>query len=207
MDKTFGLRERKKGLLRIGLVDALIDQLNYHHFDEIKVTALCEIMNISEVTFFNYFNQKEELLQLYMLIWNFKREIQINKNGRKKGLPAISQIFEDIATTPNGVVILNTLMIYIAKAKSKTETLALSTCERWLISSSNTDLIPLELNQQFDIHLKEGIELGEISNQTDISNANLLLSSLFYGGALISHATGIPLKLHYDKSLQIIFHN
>lgn len=205
MNKEFGLRERKKGILKLSLVEALMKELNDKHFDDIKVKDLCYAVNVSEVTFFKYFDRKEELLQYYLQVWNYDREVRIFTEGRKEGIDAIYTMFEDIAATPNVVAVLNTQAVFISRSKVKPEPIILTPCERWLINSDVTPTNPLGLTEQFLRHLQQAIEDGSMTDTKDLNDYIMLLSSLFYGGSLISHATGTPLKEHYLRSLDIIF--
>lgn len=201
----YALRERKKAKLKIGLVNALIEEIKTRRFEEIKVKDLCYQMDISEVTFFNYFQQKEAMLQYYMAIWNYNREIHIQKIGRKKGLAAIHSLFDDIAATDNAVAIMNTLTTYIAKLTEKPGPVSLSECEMWLLSGEESPPPELDMNQQIIMHLEEAITGKELDPGINISEYHLLLSSLFYGGSIIAHAARTPLEQVYKNSLSIIF--
>lgn len=205
MDKQFGLRERKKGLLKLSLIEALLDALSHDHFDDIKVKDLCDVVNISEVTFFKYFERKEELLQYYMQVWNYEREVRIYNEGRKRGLEGIYAVFNDISVTANVIAILNTQAVFISRCKVRPDPIILTPCERWLIDNEHSPKSPLGLSEQFNLHLQEAIEDGYIPEDISITDCTMLLSSLFYGGSLMAHATGMPIKEHYQHSLKIIF--
>lgn len=205
MTKEFGLRERKKAMLKLNIVETLIKELENKDYDAIKVKDICAVVNTSEVTFFKYFEKKDELLQYYMLIWNYRRELRIAKSGRLEGLSGIRGIFEDIAATKNVVTILNTLLTFIARSKVKPKVLSLTDCEKWLIDDSTTDIDVLDLSAQFTLHLKEAQAKGELEPTANLTDLQLLLSSLFYGGTIISHTTGIDLLEHYAHSMEIIF--
>lgn len=187
------------------MVDTMVDLLEKKdHFDDIKVKTLCNLVNISEVTFFKYFERKEELLQYYMQIWNYRREVRLSQSGRSQGLDGIRSIFEDVGHTSNAIGILNTLCTFVVRSKEVPVSIRLSDCEKWVIDNKNPHIEPLSLDEQFTKHILEAIASGDLSKTTDVMNLHLLLSSLFYGGSIIAHATGKPIYDHYMDSLELI---
>ena len=64
------LRERKSARIKLALLDAALERMLKRPFAEITVKELCEAVEISEVTFFNYFHAKNELLRYYLRLWS-----------------------------------------------------------------------------------------------------------------------------------------
>lgn len=207
MTNIFGLRERKKAQLRLDLLASLLTHLLTNNFEDIKVNDLCDDVQISEVTFFKYFEKKEELLLYFMLIWNYKREIKLLKSGRKKGISAIYEIFDDIATTENATKIMTTLIGYISKTHTRPIKTELSPCEKWLIHNEETIETPMELDAQILLHLSEAIQQGQLKADTDTTALHIMLSTLYYGTPLITHMLSGNLQTHYRENLNLLFHN
>lgn len=206
MDKQYGKREIKKAKLRIDLMTFMLEELKGHTFDQIKVTTLCEKAGISEVTFFKYFDKKEELLQYFMQVWNYRREKRIHLEGRQEGLAAIRQIFYDLGTTEHAIKILNTVSGFISKSSEPPKKIHLTGCEKWLLDDQETyDIKVMDLSDQITYHLKEIIIQGEGLSVDEIAKMNLTLSSLFYGTAIIAHATSQPLLDLYMMQLDQLF--
>ena len=62
------LREQKAAALRVRLASELEKRLGNQRFDKVKVIDLGKAVGTSKVTFFKYFETKEELLRyLYYL--------------------------------------------------------------------------------------------------------------------------------------------
>lgn len=203
MNNNYGKRIIKKSQLKMALLQHMIDSLEGHVFDEVKVQYWCEKAQISEVTFFKYFEKKEELLQFYMQVWNYNRELRIQKEGRSSGLEGIRAIFDDISETKYAINILNSLSTFIGRSKEPPKKLILTDCDRWLLN--NTEIIePLQLEDQFRLHLSEAVKEGILENDLGNEKLILLLSSLFYGTPLIAHATGYMLKELYRNHLDIV---
>lgn len=206
MDMTYGLREKKKAQLKINLIETLIEELEHNTFDEIKVKTLCSKVGISEVTFFKYFEKKEELLQYYMQVWNYKRELILETSGRKEGVEGIRQIFADISDTDNVVNILNSVSTLISRSKEKPKQIVLTPCEMWLLNDErNPTMVPMGLSEQFMIHLEQAVVNGSLSSDLDLLAVDMILSSLFYGTPLIAHATAQNLKALYHSHLDLLF--
>ena len=69
MTKKPGLRERKFARTRLKLAQALVKRLQQASLEEIVVRDLCDDVEISEATFFNYFPRKLDLLDYYTQLW------------------------------------------------------------------------------------------------------------------------------------------
>lgn len=204
MTYEFGLRERKKAQLKLDLLDAMLVKMERYDFDGIKVSEICDMVSISEVTFFKYFDRKDELLLYYMQVWAYKRELRLHKEGRKTGIAAIYSIFDDIAKTPDAKKKMNTFSGFFSRLKKKPDEVNLSLCEKWLI---NKDVV-LEKSSGLDEQLIEAIDqgkkTGEINKDIDTEAMHILLATIFYGTPLIAHMTDADLQSYYADSLDMI---
>ena len=63
-----GLRERKKEKLRSELLNAALELFRERGYDETRVVDIVERVEVSEGTFFNYFNTKDALLDELALV-------------------------------------------------------------------------------------------------------------------------------------------
>jgi AcrR family transcriptional regulator len=63
-----GLRERKKERLRSELLNAALELFRERGYDETRVVDIVERVEVSEGTFFNYFNTKDALLDEIALV-------------------------------------------------------------------------------------------------------------------------------------------
>ncbi|MGL1890879.1 MAG: TetR/AcrR family transcriptional regulator [Spirochaetaceae bacterium] len=200
MDKTFGLRDEKKGILKLRILETTLKLLKKRDFDKIKVKDICKIVNTSEVTFFKYFVKKDEILQFFLQVWNYKRELNISKNGRQFGKDAIYKIFSDICETDQPTKIMLTIYNYISHLKERPKTLVLKDYEKYLIDNENRLEYILTLDDQIIKHLKE-------AKEDNIEEKAKLIGAIYYGTPLISHITREPLGELYIKNLDLLFSN
>src|SRR5210317_2229251 len=88
------LRQRKFAKTRLALAEAVTHHLEAASFDSLSVKALCERVQISEATFFNYFPRKEDLIVYLDRLWT----LELNWYGRQAAaqgnrLPVIEALF------------------------------------------------------------------------------------------------------------------
>ena len=88
------LRERKFAKTRLALADAASRHLEAAPFETLSVKSLCERVQISEATFFNYFPKKEDLIVYLDRLWT----LELNWYGQQamrqhQGLSVIDALF------------------------------------------------------------------------------------------------------------------
>lgn len=92
------LRERKFARTKQALLKAAVERLRHKRLDQITVKELCEEVEVSEATFFNYFARKEDLLayfiQLLIIQLNYRAQSVTGKDG---GLGFIDAVFDHAA--------------------------------------------------------------------------------------------------------------
>lgn len=64
-----GLRERKKAQTRKDLLAVAQTLFSEHEFGDVTIDQIVEMANVSQKTFFNYFQNKSQFLSEYMLDW------------------------------------------------------------------------------------------------------------------------------------------
>ncbi|MBI9103498.1 MAG: TetR/AcrR family transcriptional regulator [Spirochaetales bacterium] len=205
MTKEIGLRDKKKGLLRLEILETVTELMKENHFEDIKVKEICSMVNISEVTFFKYFKKKEDLLLFYMLVWNYRREMSIARLVREQGKIGIYSIFHDTASTELALEILLAFITYVSKLTERPAGLVLEDYEKLLLFDMGEIITPLSLDDQIVMHLQEAVDSGELPKEIDIHKTNNLISSIYYGTPLVAHMTGISLEKLYIENLDNIF--
>ncbi|MFA5259684.1 MAG: hypothetical protein WC450_00480 [Candidatus Omnitrophota bacterium] len=80
-DKKYSLRERKYAKTKIALTNAFIERLKKVRFNEISIKEVCESVEVSEATFFNYFPQKADVVSYYQQIVSLKISYEIQKKS------------------------------------------------------------------------------------------------------------------------------
>lgn len=68
-NKRGGLRERKKRQTREDLLSVAQTLFSNNEFSDVTVDQIADLANVSQKTFFNYFQNKAQFLEEYMLDW------------------------------------------------------------------------------------------------------------------------------------------
>jgi len=90
------LREKKYATQKLKILDAFDEKLKSKSLAEISVKEIAQELEISEMTFFNYFGSKKEVLVYFIELWSL--EMQMHIEGHEP-IDAIYRIFEKTAET------------------------------------------------------------------------------------------------------------
>ena len=195
--KKFPLRERKKAQTRLSILDSVINLLHDKPLSNITIEEICDEIQISKGTFFQYFPQKTDVLVLYGLLWNLEAMWLVTKSPKiAPGLDAINYIFKELGKKVEAHPRLWMEIIAIrahqpqkfAQMGSR-ETDQVNTVERLIRFPKlrGIESIPEgNFRQFFLLNLKAAIEKGELPETTDIETAYMSLACIFYGVPLMS---------------------
>ncbi|WP_311198801.1 TetR/AcrR family transcriptional regulator [Paenibacillus hexagrammi] len=95
-DQDLSLRELKKARNKVALYEAALELIETRMFKEVMLDDICRKAEVSRVTFFKFFQRKEELLVYFMRIWLTERVIEIEAK-RKRGFSAIRHVLLKVA--------------------------------------------------------------------------------------------------------------
>jgi AcrR family transcriptional regulator len=203
------LRERKFARTRLSLAEAATRHLEAASFESLSVKALCERVQISEATFFNYFPRKEDLIIYLDRLWT----LELNWYGRQaaeqhKGLPVIEALFRytsiQIQKKPGlmGEIIAH-------EARERTQGLEITTAERMLAFSDLSGIEGLSddsLESLLRNSLQAAIDLGDLPPNTAMAAAMVALVSIFYGVPLaMQHANPAAIGAMYRQQLALLW--
>jgi len=97
MPKTqLPLREKKYATQKLKILDAFDEKLKTKSLADISVKEIAAELEISEMTFFNYFGSKKEVLIYFIELWSLEMQILIEE---KEPIESIYLIFEETAKT------------------------------------------------------------------------------------------------------------
>jgi len=199
---SFGAREIKKAKTKLACLDATLELTRNCAFRDLKSKEIASHAGISEMTFFNYFSTKEDLLVYFMRLWSLE-EMARNMTEPLTGREAIDRIFsataEKIKQQPT---IMMSLIGFFASLTSLPKMAVVEPAERWLLYPELEDLqtrpIP-GLHETLMQHLEE------MDGSLDRQQLRNHLITLFYGGALNAHMSWQDLTLIYQDGLELIF--
>ena len=93
---SISLREKKYATLKLQILNTFDEKLKTKALADISVKEIAKELNISEMTFFNYFGSKKEVLIYFIELWSL--EMQMHIEGLEP-MQAIYKIFEQTANT------------------------------------------------------------------------------------------------------------
>ena len=133
------LRERKYATQKLKILDAFDEKLKAKSLADISVKEIAYELEISEMTFFNYFSSKKEVLIYFIELWSLEMQLLIDG---KEPIESIYLIFEKTAKTiednPNLFMEIVSAMALYGVAKKD---IKISKAERILRFGSDTDYV------------------------------------------------------------------
>lgn len=205
------LRERKFARTRLSLAEAVTNHLEAASFESLSVKSLCERVQISEATFFNYFPKKEDLIVYLDRLWT----LELNWYGRQAteqqhGLAVIEALFRytsiQIQKKPG---LMGEIIAHEARARERFDGPEITPAERMIAFSDLDDINSLpddSLENLLRGSLQAGIDQGELPPNTALAAAMVALVSIFYGVPLaMQHANPAAIGAMYRQQLALLW--
>ncbi len=204
-----GARDQKSAQIKTSVYKAFISMASKSLYEEIHVNHICEKVNISKVTFFKYFSQKEEVLRYFFRVWCLQRAIEY-KQVPLSGRESINHLFEKMSDTylkfPG---VPSCFVNYISKFKLPLKPVYLTVLERKALFPKVQDVESIEIvsiQQMIENFVLEAILNNEIGKSSDVKGITNLLLSLLFGTSFVASIRNIGQpRLVYLKNLNLIF--
>ena len=96
--REYSLREKKHARTKIALMNSFIARLRHSRFEDISIKDVCQSVEVSEGTFFNYFPEKIDVVTYYVnlmtmkLIWKARQKV-----AEGKFIALLNVFFEEMA--------------------------------------------------------------------------------------------------------------
>lgn len=210
-DHKPSLRQRKFARTRLSLAEAATLHLEVASFDTLSVKALCERVQISEATFFNYFPRKDDLIIYLDRLWT----LELNWYGRQaaeqqKGLAVIEALFRytsiQIQKKPG---LMGEIIAHEARARERSQGMEITLAERLMAFPDLTGIEELSddsLESLLRNALQDAIDQGDLPVNTAIAAAMVALVSIFYGVPLaMQHANPAAIGAMYRQQLALLW--
>ncbi|WP_312111618.1 TetR/AcrR family transcriptional regulator [Brevibacillus reuszeri] len=188
--ETISLREKKKAKTKLALLEGCLERIGEGTFRSVLVEDICQHAEVSKVTFFKFFPQKEDLLIYFMSIWQAECYVELS-NSSKRGLAAVRYIFakvtEDGKKHPG---IMLSLISFLSEQKMHPWIPILSEAELYLLfphEANRAEIAKVSLHDIFKQSVIEAREDGDLSPRISDEEAVILLFSMFYGAYLSAH--------------------
>lgn len=205
------LRERKFARTRLALAGAATQHLNSASLDSLSVKSLCERVQISEATFFNYFPRKDDLVAYLDKLWSLELNWFGHQAARQqRGLAVIEALFRytaiQIQKKPG---LMGEIIAYEARDREHAPRPEITRAERALafpdlegIGDIDNDSLETLLKQA----LLQAMSAGELPENTLVPAAMVGLVSVFYGVPLaIQHTNPASIGAMYRQQLEILW--
>jgi AcrR family transcriptional regulator len=185
------LRSRKFARTKVGLLQAAMARLDACTLEELQVRDLCDAVQISQASFFNYFPRKSDLLVYFVQMWSIEVawHVLVADSRPLSARAAIAHIFEltakQAAEHPG---VLAEVMAEQARLREPPKLIEITLAERLLAfpDMPGIDTAPARgLDSLLPELLRRAVKQGELPKSTKIDDAFLGLSALFFGIPMI----------------------
>ena len=192
IDKFNALHQRQKKYARTktALLNALLKALETKQLSSIMIKDLAYAAEVSEPTFFNYFDSKQHMLVYFIQMWSIQMNAlaKMCKKEESSYIGIIKKIFiktaEEISDHPQ-------IMLEIISFQAQVTELIpheISDAEKWYFFQTIENVELLEgqgIESILPPLIHEAVITGELDKNSDERVLFLILSSLFFGTPLL----------------------
>lgn len=182
-------RQKKYAKTKIALLNALLNELEKKSLSEIMIKELAKNAEVSEPTFFNYFDSKYDMLVYFIQLWSIEMNALAQSSELKYNsyVTTIKDIFKQtsLQITKNPQIMLEIIAFQAQGLKLKPHTI--TRAEKWLFFPEIEKVENIEgmgLESILPPLITKAIQRGELDKSIDAELLFLTLSSLFFGTAL-----------------------
>ena len=182
-------RTLNSATIRFNIINYVLETCKHKDFDRIHVTDICRASGISKVTFFKYFDHKEDILMLYKTILNTRICIEVSQRNLSslKGLEYIIDHFVHLINEIPSIA--TTLISNLLRKKPPIIPVRLTEADKELFFN-DTDFEHVDFLSFWDLvegFMLEGILNKEITKMTGASELASMFISTLYGAIVASH--------------------
>jgi AcrR family transcriptional regulator len=209
-EQYFPLRERKHAKTKVALTMAFVERLKSARLDDISIKEVCDSVEVSEATFFNYFPAKIDLIYYYQqlallkIIWDTQRRAK-----KDSPLHRIDVMFDVLVQQIKHPYLLYELISIFVGQKVKPKLIDISLAER-LYAFPNCkgieDIHIMSLEDFLYKNLEEAAKQGELPTGVDLNDVLVMLMMIIVGVPLaISYERFNTLGPYYKKQLSFLW--
>lgn len=209
--KKIPLRDRKYAKTKLDIMKAFLLRAKEKSLDEISIKDVCDDVQISEGTFYNYFPKKSVLFIYFIQVWGLGSSWQAHQAFTKfDSIKAINAFFAAVsASMKSNCSLMYEIMAHNSRRKGAFVLPQLTLAEK-ILAYPDLDGIE-EVNAKpafvlFKEFLNSGVKRGELSQDIDIELATTQLMSIFLGTPLYVGSKNIAdLSDIYQKQLDVFW--
>lgn len=207
MHADIPLRELKKARSKVALYEATLSLIGDKMFKEVMLDDICRKAEVSRVTFFKFFQSKDDLLLYFMRVWLTERIIEIEAE-RKRGFEAIRHLLYQVAEqSKEKPGIIPSLISFLVEKNMHPCMPELSHAEVRLLFPSNESQGAQSPNmfELFRRCMAEADADGMLKKEVTVDLAVRGLFTVFYGAFLTAQLYASPnIAEFYEAHLQLL---
>lgn len=206
-EAAISLRELKKARSKLSIYEASLNLIEHRLFSEVMVEDICREAEVSRVTFFKFFSQKNDVLIYYMRIWLTRRLLDIQAQ-RLVGFASIHHLFDQVAIqSGRHAGIMPSLISFLAGMEGHPAMPPLERAEiRLLFPGQEAEAAAApSMYDAFWQAMEEAQRMGELRQGVAVEEAVQALFTIFYGSFLTLRLyEGTDVKGCYDAHLRLL---
>lgn len=207
MNQKISLRELKKAKNKIALYEAGLSLMKDRMFSQVMIEDICKTAEISKVTFFKFYQRKEDLLIYFMRVWLTERMIEIDQE-EKKGFQAfrhlLSRVAKEHQVRPG---MMPSLISFLAEQNMQPCMPELSQAEVSLLFPGHEEAGSQSPNMfvLFQQFMKEEQQVGKLNNSLTLEQSVQICFTIFYGAFLTAQLyNSADISRFYDTHLGLL---
>lgn len=209
-EQHFPLRERKHAKTKVALTMAFVERLKSARLDDISIKEVCDSVEVSEGTFYNYFPAKIDLIYYYQQLMDLKIIWETQRRAKKDSpLQCIDVMFDVLVQQIKHPYLLYELISIFVGQKVRPQHIDIPRAER-LYAFPNCkgieDIHIMSLEDFLYKNLAEAAKQEELPKKVDLNDVLVLLMTIIVGVPLaISYENFNALGPHYKKQLSFLW--
>jgi len=185
---TVSLREKKFAKTKIAITNELINRLETIHFEDISISDICEAIEMSEGTFYNYFPHKKDVIIYFQVLSLIYLRWYVDRHSTKKDvLSELILFFEGVAKKFKNANFIYEIIAVFWRGNRKDELPIVSALEikyAFPQCSGIEAIAPQRPEDYFKELVRTAIRNGELSKKTQAHDIVVALLTIFFGTSL-----------------------
>lgn len=183
--EKYSLRTKKHAKTKVALAEAFIQKLKTMRFSDISIKEICQSVEISEGTFYNYFPQKLDIISYFRDLQLLKIEWKASQQKNKlDSLDLIELPFVLFADTIQQSYLFFEMVSVFTSEHIKPRKINLTAADKFYAfpDCPGIEKVSVEsLGDFFLRYLKQAKEKGEINKRINIDDIARMLESILIG--------------------------
>ena len=208
-EQDHSLREKKFAKTKVSLMQEFMKRLKSTRFAEISIKEVCESVEVSEGTFYNYFPQKVDVVYYFKNFVSVKIAWEINRKQKELSpWQLINHVFELISIEMQPPYLFYEMISIFTGEQRKPEAMILCALEKEYAYPDCEGIGDVEIGDIEDLFLaliKKSQDQHEINGDIDAKQLLLLLMTVMIGVPLAIDINDFKnINEHYQNQLLLL---